>query len=65
MRVAWRAQALDELETIIAYIAERNLPAAQRLHAAIEACAEALPAHPLAFRPVAWPARARRSFLDQ
>lgn len=51
MRVAWRAQAVDDLESIIAYIADRNLPAAERLHAAIEACADALPAHPHAFRP--------------
>jgi len=50
-RLVWRAQALDDLEAIITYIAERNLTAAQRLHAAIEACAKALPAHPLAFRP--------------
>jgi addiction module RelE/StbE family toxin len=50
-RLIWRARALDDLETIITYIAERNLTAARRLHAAIEACADALPAHPFAFRP--------------
>lgn len=50
-RLVWRAQALDDLEAIITFIADRNLTAAQRLQAAIEACAEALPAHPLAFRP--------------
>ncbi len=36
-RLVWRAQALEDLETIIAYIAERNLPAAERLQAAIGA----------------------------
>lgn len=50
-RLVWRARALEDLETIIIYIAERNLPAAERLQAAIEACAAALPAHPFAFRP--------------
>lgn len=50
-RLVWRAQALDDLEAIITYIAQRNLLAAQRLHAAIEACADAIPAHPFAFRP--------------
>ena len=50
-RLVWRAQSLDDLEAIITYIAERNVTAAQRLQAAIEACANALPAHPLAFRP--------------
>ena len=50
-RVVWRAQALDDLETIVTYIADRNAPAAERLHKAIEACADLLAAHPLAFRP--------------
>lgn len=50
-RLIWRARALDDLETIIGYIAERNLPASERLQAAIEACAETLTRQPLAFRP--------------
>ena len=51
MKLEWRASALDDLETIIAYIAERNLAAAGRLHAAIEACAEGLREHPFLYRP--------------
>jgi addiction module RelE/StbE family toxin len=49
--LVWRASALDDLETLISYIAERNAPAAERLHAAIEACADGLPAHPFMYRP--------------
>jgi addiction module RelE/StbE family toxin len=51
MKLVWRASALDDLETIISYIAERNLAAAQRLLAAIEACAEGLPERPHLYRP--------------
>lgn len=43
--------ALDELETIFTYIADRNLPAAERIYAAIEACAERLPDQPYLYRP--------------
>jgi addiction module RelE/StbE family toxin len=49
--LVWRASALDDLEAIIAYIAERNAAAAERLQAAIETCAEGLPAHPFLYRP--------------
>jgi hypothetical protein len=38
----WRAAALDDLETIISYIAGRDGPAAERLHVAIETCAGSL-----------------------
>jgi plasmid stabilization system protein ParE len=31
MKLVWRAAALDDLETIISYIAERNPAAAERL----------------------------------
>ena len=51
MRLVWRASALEDLETIIAYIAERNAPAAERLHSAIEACAEGLRERPFLYRP--------------
>lgn len=47
MKLVWRASALDDLQTIISYIADRNLPAAVRLHEAIDACAEALRDHPV------------------
>jgi toxin ParE1/3/4 len=51
MRLVWRASALDDLETIISYIAERNAAAAERLQSAIEACAEGLRDRPLLYRP--------------
>jgi addiction module RelE/StbE family toxin len=51
VRLVWRASALDDLETIISYIAERNVAAAERLHGAIEACADGLRNHPFLYRP--------------
>jgi toxin ParE1/3/4 len=50
-RLVWRVSALDDLAAIIGYITDRNLPAAERLEAAIDAIAQTLTAHPLAFRP--------------
>ena len=50
LTLVWRADALLDLATIIGYIAERNLPAAQRMLAAIEGCAERLPEHPFLYR---------------
>jgi len=49
--LVWRAGALDDLETIISYIADRNAAAAERLQLAIESCAEGLPEHPFLYRP--------------
>jgi plasmid stabilization system protein ParE len=51
LRLVWRAGALDDLDDILTYIAERDLGAAERLYGAIEACAERLPEHPFMFRP--------------
>jgi toxin ParE1/3/4 len=51
MKLVWRASALEDLKSIIAYIAERNAPATERLHLAIEACAEGLRERPLLYRP--------------
>jgi plasmid stabilization system protein ParE len=51
MNLVWGAQALDDLDQIIAYIAERHGPAAERLHAAIEACAEGLCERPFLYPP--------------
>lgn len=51
LTLVWRASALDDLETIISYIADRNPAAAERLQSAIEACAEGLPDHPFLYRP--------------
>jgi toxin ParE1/3/4 len=50
LKLVWRASALTDLTTIIGYIAERNLPAAERLQDAIESCAERLPEHPFLYR---------------
>ncbi len=50
LRLAWSAEALGDLRRIIGYIAERNLPAAERLQDAIEHTAEQLPAHPYLYR---------------
>jgi len=49
--LVWRAEARADLLAIITYIADRNVPAAERLHAAIEHTAEQLPAHPYIHRP--------------
>lgn len=48
--LVWRASALDDLDTIIDYIAERNSVAAERLLGAIEASSALLAKHPQAFR---------------
>lgn len=50
LRLVWSAEALDDLETIIGYIAERNVAAAERLHGSIEHAAEQLPEHPYLYR---------------
>jgi toxin ParE1/3/4 len=49
--VEWLPQALDALEEIAGYLAERNPYAAEKMQAAIEATAEALPQHPYIHRP--------------
>ena len=51
MLVEWLPQAIEALEEIAGYLAERNPYAAERIHAAIEAAAEALPQHPYLHRP--------------
>lgn len=50
LKLVWRASALADLTTIIGYIAERNLLAAEELQVAIENCAERLPEHPFLYR---------------
>jgi addiction module RelE/StbE family toxin len=50
-RLVWRARALEDLQSIIEYIADRNSLAAERLHSAIGACAEKLRERPLMYRP--------------
>lgn len=51
LNLVWRANALDDLDAIFTYIAERDIAAAERLYAAVEACAERLPERPFMFRP--------------
>jgi toxin ParE1/3/4 len=50
LRLIWRGTALNDLKGIISYISERNVSAARRLQADIEACAERLPDHPFMYR---------------
>ncbi|WP_070157979.1 type II toxin-antitoxin system RelE/ParE family toxin [Sphingobium phenoxybenzoativorans] len=50
LTLVWRASAVDDVETIFAYIARHNVAAADQLKAAIMACAEQLPRHPLLYR---------------
>jgi len=51
LNLIWLEPALEQLETILDYIAERNAAAAERLQAAIEACAEGLADRPFLYRP--------------
>jgi toxin ParE1/3/4 len=51
LTLIWRERALEQLEAILAYIAERNEAAARRLQAAIDACAEGLTDRPFMYRP--------------
>ena len=51
LTLVWRDGARESARAIFTYISERNLPAAERLLAAIEGCAEGLTRHPLMHRP--------------
>ena len=51
LNLVWRASALDDLDAIIGYIAERDLVAAERLLDAIVAAADRLSEHPFMYRP--------------
>jgi toxin ParE1/3/4 len=50
LKLVWRARALSDLKTILSYIADRNVEAADGLLAVIEACTERLPEHPFLYR---------------
>ncbi len=50
LKLVWRARALSDLETILSFIAERNVKAADSLLPAIETCTERLPEHPYLYR---------------
>ena len=49
--IRWRAAALDELDAVIAYIAQHNPVAAVALHERIESSVLPLSEHPYLFRP--------------
>lgn len=50
LNLVWRASAVADLTTIIGYIADRNIMAAEALQVAIENTAERLPDHPFLYR---------------
>ncbi len=50
MKLILRGTALNDLKSIISYIAERNVGAARWLQEDIEACAERVPDHPFMYR---------------
>ncbi len=50
LRLIWLESAVESLENISDYIAERDEPAARRLQAAAETCAERLPEFPYMYR---------------
>jgi toxin ParE1/3/4 len=49
--LVWTPEALDDLQTIVAYIADRNPVAAENLQAHIDDTAQRLVDHPLLYRP--------------
>jgi toxin ParE1/3/4 len=51
LTLIWLEPALEQLEAILDYIAERNIAASERLQAAIELCAEGLTERPFMYRP--------------
>ena len=50
LSLVWRESAREDVKQITSYIADRNLPAAERLKRVIEAVAERLPQHPFMYR---------------
>ena len=51
LTLVWRESAREDVKRIAAYIADRNVAAAERLKRVIDAAAERLPSHPLMHRP--------------
>lgn len=49
--IRWQAEAQVDLATILAYIAERNQPAATDLYNDIDRAVSQLPRHPYLYRP--------------
>lgn len=50
LTLVWRASALDDLDATLDYIAARDPAAADRLHAAINRCADTLSSFPYKHR---------------
>ena len=50
MKLVWRAEARQDLSSILAYIGERNQRAADDLLDRVNACAGKLPDHPFLYR---------------
>jgi toxin ParE1/3/4 len=50
LNLVWRERGLAEFEGVLAYIAERNETAADRLKIAAQACAEMIRQHPSMYR---------------
>lgn len=51
MILVWRPEAREELREAMNYIAARNMPAAERIKAAMQSSAERLTEHPFMHRP--------------
>ncbi len=51
MIVVWRTTARNDLRTIISYISDRNVRAAEDLRSRIENCSERIADHPYIYRP--------------
>jgi addiction module RelE/StbE family toxin len=51
LNLVWRERARRDVKAAIEYIAEHNVPAADRMLLAIESFAERLPDHPYMCRP--------------
>ena len=50
LSLVWREAALEQLEAMLAFIAERNEAAADRLEAAVASCAAGLAERPFLYR---------------
>ncbi len=46
----WRAEALEDLRAITAYVSARDVRAARRLQELVDACADRVARHPLMYR---------------
>ena len=51
LSLIWRERSREAARSIFNYVADYDVSAAERLLAAIEACAEGIPDHPYMYRP--------------